>query len=314
MPRQTRPAVPAAWKPWIGSFALALRAAPRSERTVATYSDAVAWLAGWLDEHHGGREPDQVGVDQLRHFFVWMRDAGYSQGYVNNIGRSLQAFFKWFSVEEDVPNPFGDKLKPPAPPKPGANPPQVIAVEQVAALVKSAEQGRDFESRRDAALLRLFAATGGRLSELALLQVDAINQAKREATVTGKGDRVRTVRYDNRCALALDRYLRVRARHKAVTEYHVTALWIGVRRHRGMTPSGIRQVIERRGDALGLDIHPHLFRHTFAHNWLDAGGAEGDLMELAGWDSPQMLRHYGRSARSARARRAYDRIDVMGGI
>jgi hypothetical protein len=41
---------------------------------------------------------------------------------------------------------------------------------------------------------------------------------------------------------------------------------------------------------------------------LDRGGAEGDLMELNGWTSPQMLRLYGASARSARARRAYDRI------
>jgi hypothetical protein len=51
-------------------------------------------------------------------------------------------------------------------------------------------------------------------------------------------------------------------------------------------------------------------RHTFSHNWLDNGGAEGDLMELNGWSSPQMLARYGRSARSARARRHYD--DVMG--
>ena len=41
---------------------------------------------------------------------------------------------------------------------------------------------------------------------------------------------------------------------------------------------------------------------------LDHGGAEGDLMELNGWTSPQMLRRYGASARSARARRSYDRI------
>jgi hypothetical protein len=38
------------------------------------------------------------------------------------------------------------------------------------------------------------------------------------------------------------------------------------------------------------------------------GGAEGDLMELNGWSFPQMLRRYGASARSARARRTYDRI------
>jgi len=55
-------------------------------------------------------------------------------------------------------------------------------------------------------------------------------------------------------------------------------------------------------------VHPHIWRHTFAHNWLDAGGAEGDLMVLMGWDSPEMLRLYGASARGARARRAYDRV------
>ena len=31
-------------------------------------------------------------------------------------------------------------------------------------------------------------------------------------------------------------------------------------------------------------------------------------MELNGWSSPQMLRRYGASACSARARRTYDRI------
>jgi hypothetical protein len=31
-------------------------------------------------------------------------------------------------------------------------------------------------------------------------------------------------------------------------------------------------------------------------------------MELNGWSSPQMLRRYGASARSAHARRTYDRI------
>jgi integrase len=68
---------------------------------------------------------------------------------------------------------------------------------------------------------------------------------------------------------------------------------------------------ERRGREAGVDVYPHKFRHTFSHNWLDNGGAEGDLMELNGWSSPQMLARYGRSARSARARRHYD--DVMRG-
>ena len=54
-------------------------------------------------------------------------------------------------------------------------------------------------------------------------------------------------------------------------------------------------------------LYPHRFRHRFSHAWLDRGGSEA-LMELNGWASPQMLRRYGASARSARARRSYDRI------
>jgi hypothetical protein len=77
--------------------------------------------------------------------------------------------------------------------------------------------------------------------------------------------------------------------------------------------NGIYQMIARRGRQAGVDARTHRFRHHFSHTWLARGGAEGDLMELNGWSSPQMLRLYGASARSARARsararRTYDRI------
>src|SRR5436190_7631990 len=75
-----------------------------------------------------------------------------------------------------------------------------------------------------------------------------------------------------------------------------------------MTANGIYQMITHRGRQAGVDAWTHRFRHHFSHTWLDRGGSEGDLMELNGWSSPQMLRHYGASARSARARCTYDRI------
>jgi integrase/recombinase XerD len=75
-----------------------------------------------------------------------------------------------------------------------------------------------------------------------------------------------------------------------------------------MTASGICQIIARRGSQCGVDVCPHRFRHHFSHIWPGRGGAEGDLMELNGWSSPQMLRLYGASARGARAHRTYDRI------
>jgi hypothetical protein len=108
-----------------------------------------------------------------------------------------------------------------------------------------------------------------------------------------------------RSSQVIDRYIRVRARHAQAWR---PQLWLGVNNRGPMTAQGIYQMIVRRGRQCEMRVHPHRFRHHFSHTWLDRGGAEGDLMELNGWASPQMLRRYGASARSARARRTYDRI------
>jgi integrase len=128
---------------------------------------------------------------------------------------------------------------------------------------------------------------------------------QREITVRGKGGKDRIVRIGHHTARSLDRYLRARSRHP---QAHRPQLWLGTGNREPLTAAGIYQMITRRGRQCGVDAYPHRFRHHFSHTWLDRGGPEGDLMELNGWTSPQMLRRYGASARSARARRTYDRI------
>ena len=58
-----------------------------------------------------------------------------------------------------------------------------------------------------------------------------------------------------------------------------------------LTETGVAQMLRRRAEQAGnrRGLHPHLFRHTFAHQWLAEGGSEGDLMRLAGWRSRTML-------------------------
>lgn len=299
--------------PYIDSFDLVMQVNDRSARTREMYVDVVAWFAGWLTDQ-GVRTWDGAGKNELRQFFLHTQKIGYAKAYRNNIGRCLQAFYKFMADEEQLPNPF-DEIKPPPAPKFGENPPTVIEPADLARVLKPIE-GRDFLSRRDTALIRYLASTGCRVAEVAGLDLDDVDVRARTATVTGKGGKVRTVRFDQKAALALDRYLRARAALLATGKSGAgtAALWIGSRERTRMTTSGIRQLVERRGEAAGIDLWPHLFRHTFSHNWLDSGGAEGDLLELNGWESGAMLNLYGRSARGARARRAYDRIDVMKGV
>ena len=157
--------------------------------------------------------------------------------------------------------------------------------------------GRTFAQRRDLAIIAVFRATGVRLSELAGIVYDAedaqrsdVDLWQREITVRGKSGKARIVRISHQTALILDRYIRVRARHARA---YRPQLWLGVNNRGPMTANGIYQMIVRRGRQCGVAVYPHRFRHHFSYTWLDRGGAEGDLMELNGWTSPQMLRRYG---------------------
>jgi integrase/recombinase XerC len=192
-------------------------------------------------------------------------------------------------------------MKPPAVVE---KPIRVLTPDELRALLAGCT-GKDLVSRRDNAILRLFIDTGIRRAEMAGLHVDDIDVREQIAVVMGKGRRPRTVPYGVRTAQALSRYLRERSRHPHAAS---PLLWLGEKGKGPLTAEGIKLILKRRGDAIGVHIHPHMFRHGFADAWLSSGGTEADLMRLAGWKSRQMLDRYGASVADARAREAHKRL------
>jgi integrase/recombinase XerD len=291
----------------ISSFALRLAAEGKAAKTIRTYTEAVQWFAAARLPGQASRASwEQVDSQDIQQWMAWLLDR-YSSAYASNQYRALQQFFKWLAAEDELRDPMAG-LQPPCVTEKLV---PVFTGEELARL-EQACAGRSFAQRRDTAIIALFKATGIRLAELAGLRYDPgdprrsdIDLWQREITVRGKGGKDRIVKIGRQTALNLDRYLRARARHAQAWR---PQLWLGAGNREPLTAAGIYQMTARRGRRCGVDVYPHRFRHHFSHTWLDQGGPEGDLMELNGWTSPQMLRRYGASARSARARRTYDRI------
>ena len=281
----------------ISSFALRLAAEGKAAKTIQTYTEAVQWFAATCLP--GLADWEQVSGQDVQRWMARLLDR-YSSAYASNQYRALQQFFKWLAAEDQVPDPVA-----------GLQPPRVsqklvpVFTSQELTRLEQACAGRSFAQRRDTAIIAVFTATGIRLSELAGLRCSDVDLWQREITVRGKGGKDRIVRIGHQAVRSLDRYQRARTRHAQAWR---PQLWLGAGNREPLTAAGIYQMIARRGRQCGLRLYPHRFRHHFSHTWLDRGGPEGDLMELNGWTSPQMLRRYGASARSARARRTYDRI------
>ncbi len=291
----------------ISSFRLHLAAGNKSAKAIRTYTEAVQWFAAaYLLGQASRASWEQVDGRDIQQWMSWLLDR-YSSAYASNQYRALQQFFRWLAAEDELPDPTHGLQAPPVP-----QPLIPVFTGQELARLEQACAGRTFAQRRDTAIIAVFTATGIRLSEMAGIRYDPgdprrsdIDLWQREITVRGKGGKDRIVKIGHQEARSLDRYLRARARHAQAWR---PQLWLGINNREPLTAAGIYQMIARRGRQCGVDLFPHRFRHHFSHTWLDRGGPEGDLMELNGWASPQMLARYGASARAARARRTYDRI------
>jgi site-specific recombinase XerD len=293
--------MPADVMPLWQSWQRTLRAEGKSPNTIDSYRLAVQSFSRWCEANGRPTDPTKQRRADVGDFIVHLIETR-TKGTAGTRFRGLHAWFRWLLAEDEID---ADPMAGLKQPRPDEVPPPVLSDEQLVALLDTCAKGRDWLARRDYALLRLLIDTGMRRSEVAALTLADVDLEGQAVVIrTSKTRRGRIVPIGAKATQALDRYLRMRAKH---AHADLPNLWLGWRGPLG--GEGVRQAVQRRAEQAGLShVFVHQFRHTFAHHWLLNGGQEHDAAAIAGWTGTAMLARYGASAASERARQAHRRL------
>ncbi len=155
--------------------------------------------------------------------------------------------------------------------------PNTLDADQMARLLEI--PAGDALVARDRAIMELLYSSGLRLAELVGLDLGDL-LPDRTVQVMGKGKKGRIVPVGSKAAEALDAWKRERA---GVADVGELALFVG-RNGRRIGPRAVQSRVAywARRQGLGVHVHPHLFRHSFASHLLESSQELRGVQELLG--------------------------------
>ena len=283
------------------AFMTYLKSLGRSTATLTTYRHGIESLDRWLGDHASLLTVDETMGRQ----YIASMDGVASSSTIVTYWCALRAFYKW-AVEVAglmTTNPFANIKKPKLHETLVPNIPLDDAQAMLGVCLPN-----EYVGVRDRAIISLLFSTGMRRGELVGLKLGDYDRKEHTLQLMGKGNRYRKVYVDESTRVHLNAYLRIRKLHGLAET--TDAMWLGSRGP--LAGTAIGQMLTRRAKQAGVSsrINPHAWRHTYAHNFLDAGGQQSALVASGGWKNHRMIDVYAKADANARAIREQERLNL----
>jgi integrase/recombinase XerD len=278
-----------------------------SEKTLEWHRTALGLMQLFFKEELDMTQIDEVEADDISAWFAHLRSTPGARGKVRSertvqtYARSARAFFHWLVRRGTLEhNPFDHVVFP----KVGRPLIQTITTEEFEKLLLACtppnETGPLAERAavRNRAILWLLYDTGIRVSELTNLRLDDLDRKKGVVTVMGKGSKERRIALGQNCLRNLSYYLdKHRPDEEELAEWGSAGedhLFLSETRQ-PLTKNGMEMLFKRlkaRAGITGKRISPHIFRHTFAMNYLIKSNDPFSLQELLGHEDLTTVLNY----------------------
>lgn len=205
--------------------------------------------------------------DAYAFLFYCRNERGNDNAAISRKVSTLRAFFKYLCVKmKQIPENPMEELESP---KLKKSLPKYLTLDESVQLLESID-GRDKE--RDYAIITLFLNCGLRLSELCSLNYTDI-KSDGTLTVTGKGNKERTIYLNEMCIDAVKDYMKVRPVDGVKDK---NALFLSGRKNR-ISPKTVQHLVEKYIEKSGLGdrgFSTHKLRHTAATLMYQKGGVD----------------------------------------
>lgn len=200
----------------------------------------------------------RIETNDIREYLAkYQEEKKSSKVTIDNMRRIFSSFFAWLEDEDYI----------------AKSPVRRIHKIKTNVLVKDVLSDEELENLRDncdeirdLAIIDLLSSTGIRIGELIKLNREDINFQERQCVVFGKGNKERTVYFNARTKIHLQKYLSTR-------DDNNSALFVSLHSpHNRMSINGIEYRLKELGKKLNIaKVHPHKFRRTLATMAIDKG-------------------------------------------